>query len=203
MIEAAAAWRPPGLPNRVEDFRMGIVSFCPQGHRVKVKDILAGKKGICPTCGARVRIPKVSAPPPAVAAAPAAASLPVARIVSLDEAEAERLPRAVPFDRPAPAAVAAVPEPVEVEHDVETAAEGVEFEDDIAAVVVLHPVIAERPDLAWCHAVPGGAASDPLGAEAMQAWLDSGRADAGALVWRADWPEWRPLAAVFPRHAGR
>jgi len=35
---------------------MGIVSHCPNGHRVKVKDHLAGRKGICPSCGARFRI---------------------------------------------------------------------------------------------------------------------------------------------------
>lgn len=165
---------------------MGIVSFCPQGHRVKVKDVLAGKKGICPTCGARFRIPQ--APPP-VAATPAAASLPMATVVSLDAAEAERLPRATPLDHPA----AAVREAV---------VEAVEFEEDVALAVELHPVIAERPDLVWCHAVPGGGASAPLGAEAMQAWLDAGAAAAGALVWRADWPAWRPLREVFPDRAG-
>lgn len=180
---------------------MGIVSFCPQGHRVKVKDVLAGKKGICPTCGARFRIPKVSAPPPAVT--PAAAALPLATVVSLDATEAERLPRAVPFDLPAAKPVMPAATAVEVEHLPEATAEPVEFEEDAAHVVVLHPAIAERVDLAWCHAVPGGAASEPLGAEAMQAWLDSGQAVAGALVWRADWPEWRPLRAVFPGHAGR
>ncbi len=180
---------------------MGIVSFCPQGHRVKVKDSLAGKKGICPTCGGRFRIPQVSAPPPAVVAAPAAAALPVATLVSLDAAEADRLPRALLLDPPAAAPAASAT--VEDEQVVEATVEALEFEDDEPPAAVLHPVIAERPDLAWCHAVPGGTASEPLGAEAMQAWLDSGRAGAGALVWRADWPEWRPLHAVFPEQAGR
>lgn len=41
---------------------MGIVAYCPNDHRVKVKDTLAGKKGICPTCGARFRIPFESQP---------------------------------------------------------------------------------------------------------------------------------------------
>jgi len=41
---------------------MGIVAYCPNDHRVKVKDNLAGKKGICPTCGARFRIPFESQP---------------------------------------------------------------------------------------------------------------------------------------------
>ena len=182
---------------------MGIVSFCPQGHRVKVKDSLAGRKGICPTCGSRFRIPLASAPPPAVVAAPAVVTLPLATVVSLDAATAERLPRAVPLDLPAPAAPPAAPVHRPAAYEPENVIEALEFEEDDASVVVLHPTIAERPGLAWCHAVPGGAASEPLGAEVMQAWLESRRHPAGALVWRADWPEWRPLEAVFPEYAGR
>ncbi len=171
---------------------MGIVSFCPQGHRVKVKDTLAGKKGICPTCGARFRIPRASAEPPPAAAA--AAPLPLAAIVSLEAAMAERLPRAVPIDQMAAAV-----------HDVhdEEAPVMLPSAEEPAPVPSLHPLIAERPDLIWCHAEPGGTPSEPLGADAMQAWLSSGRPPADALVWRADWAEWRPLAAAFPEHAGR
>jgi hypothetical protein len=99
---------------------MGIVAFCPHGHRVKVKDHLAGRKGICPECGTAFRIPRESqaAPPPgsadaaASAAAPVAAptpamspdGLPVARVVSLDGEAAASLPRALPL-------AAAEPEP--------------------------------------------------------------------------------------------
>jgi len=98
---------------------MGIVAFCPQGHRVKVKDHLAGRKGICPECGARFRIPLESAgAPPSSPVLPAAAGpsasaaavtnpgpppatsptgTPVARIVSLDPELAATLPRAIPL----------------------------------------------------------------------------------------------------------
>lgn len=176
---------------------MGIVAFCPHGHRVKVKDHLAGKKGICPTCGARFRIPheSVDMPPAATATASPAATAtatPIAEIVSLDAAVAERLPRALPLARPAAAEPAPSPwteharlEPVTVE-----------------PAPRLHPLIAERVDLAWCHARPGGTASAPLPAAAMQAWLESGVAAADALVWRADWEAWQPLALVFPEHLG-
>jgi hypothetical protein len=102
---------------------MGIVAYCPNDHRVKVKSDLAGKKGICPTCGARFRIPLESQPDrtarpawsapeavPAATPAPAAAplpallapmpevtGLPVAVIISFDAAVAATLPRAVPI----------------------------------------------------------------------------------------------------------
>jgi len=91
---------------------MGIVAYCPNRHRIKVKDELAGRKGICPECGVRFRIPRESQPePPVPILAPAspapapvpqpeiepATGLPVAEIVSFDAAVAATLPRALPL----------------------------------------------------------------------------------------------------------
>lgn len=177
---------------------MGIVSFCPQGHRVKVKDHLAGKKGVCPTCGARFRIPlaSVATPAPSATTLPEAslpeATLPEATIVSLDPTIAARLPRVLLLNRVAePARDAPAPlQPVRVEP----------VEEDVELVVEeprLHPLIAERPDLAWCIAVPGGTASEPMQGDALQAWLDSGLPTGDEVVWRADWAEWRPISGVF------
>jgi hypothetical protein len=36
---------------------MGIRLQCPNGHKVHVKAFLAGKRGVCPECGARFDIP--------------------------------------------------------------------------------------------------------------------------------------------------
>src|SRR4051794_24501675 len=46
---------------------MGIRFLCPSGHKLNVKSFLAGKRGICPHCGAKFEIPYESvatAPPP-------------------------------------------------------------------------------------------------------------------------------------------
>jgi hypothetical protein len=39
---------------------MGIRFYCPKGHKLNVKDFQAGRKGICPYCGARIQIPSES-----------------------------------------------------------------------------------------------------------------------------------------------
>lgn len=73
---------------------MGIVAHCPHGHRVKVKDFLAGKKGICPTCGSRFRIPLANT---ASVADGAGAARPVAAVaagVSLASPLTARMPAA-------------------------------------------------------------------------------------------------------------
>lgn len=168
---------------------MGIVAFCPSGHRIKVKDHLAGKKGICPHCGTRFRIPAAGA----TAAAPTpdlatSGTLPMGRFVSRDREAALGLPRVLAF-------AAATPTDVEPDVDVESEADaGI----DRLPPVTLHPVLAERPSLAWCLAVPGGQPSQPLSPESVQQWLDAGGATGTELVWRSDWPDWVPIRRVFP-----
>lgn len=174
---------------------MGIIAFCPRGHRVKVKDELAGRKGVCPQCAARFRIPAKGA------------ELPLARVLSLDPALAAGLPRARPvaLDRPShspsPRPAAAVESPREpasahlAHRPVDPPAAPRESPVEAAA---LHPAIAERPELEWCLAVPGGQPSPPLSGEAMQRWLEAGHATGEELVWRADWPEWVGIRSVFP-----
>jgi hypothetical protein len=41
---------------------MGIRFLCPNGHKLHVKSHLAGRKGVCPTCGAKVLIPQEPLP---------------------------------------------------------------------------------------------------------------------------------------------
>jgi hypothetical protein len=163
-----------------EGDRVGIVSFCPQGHRVKVKDHLAGRKGVCPTCGARFRIPLASADGPADA-------LPLARVVPLDAAAVAALPRVLltdPTTQPKPA-----------RHAVPVAEAA---DPGGSAAVARYQVLDDRPDLSWSTAVPGGVASAPMAAPELRTWLDSGTVVGNELVWRADWEGWRPVGDVFP-----
>jgi hypothetical protein len=41
---------------------MGIRFLCPSGHKLNVKSFLAGKRAICPQCGAKVVVPDSSEP---------------------------------------------------------------------------------------------------------------------------------------------
>jgi hypothetical protein len=43
---------------------MGIRFSCPNGHKLNVKTFLAGKRGVCPQCGARFIIPEAQEPEP-------------------------------------------------------------------------------------------------------------------------------------------
>ena len=84
---------------------MGIRFLCPNGHRLNVKTFLAGKRGICPHCGAKFEIPfdSVASAPPPPAGAPSAmphGGHPNSPVV-----------QATPHATTAPAAVGSVPAP--------------------------------------------------------------------------------------------
>jgi hypothetical protein len=155
---------------------MGIVAFCPNGHRVKVKDALAGRKGVCPDCDARFRIPLESCP------------IPTARVLSLDAAWAETLPRATILPADHAFSKGALSKGA--------CSEGAPLKE--ARKPALHPAIAERPDAEWRVAIPGGESSAPLTGSDMQAWLAAGRATGSELVWRSEWPDWVSIRLVFP-----
>ena len=128
---------------------MGIRFQCPQGHIINVKDFLAGKKGVCPDCGAKVLIPlesthrkdgtPIAKTEAAAAPAPAPAGIP-----------------AVPTNVPAPAAAPIVPA---VQSPVITAAGGTPL---VPAGV---PVGAAAP--VAVAAVPLGAGVMPVKAAAV------------------------------------
>ncbi|MFM8953387.1 MAG: DUF4339 domain-containing protein [Planctomycetaceae bacterium] len=162
---------------------MGIVAYCPQGHRVKVKDELAGRKGICPECQARFRIPRADGTM-ATRSGRRATECKVARVVSLDPAVAAALPRALAIAPTAEASVAAAVEPPDAERP--------------AAPLPLHPALAERPELNWSMAVPGGEASAPMSATALQSLLEAGGLTGAELVWREGWSDWVSIRLVFP-----
>jgi hypothetical protein len=42
---------------------MSIRCVCPNGHVLKVKDSLAGTSGLCPTCRAKVKVPRLRTAP--------------------------------------------------------------------------------------------------------------------------------------------
>jgi len=206
---------------------MGIEAYCPNGHRIKVKDSFAGKKGVCPTCGMKFRIPRetdqqeaspskpvagadVQTPLPSVAAA--GTSPPLAQLLSLDPRIVATLPRAVacnvaayrgpqqPVAEPSdsPAWPAFDQQPKQSEASPHTESR-LEPEPawNVPAPPDLHPAIADRTDLVWSIAFAGGEPTAPMSAESMQAWLDSQQPTGEEYVWRSDWPEWLPFGDVF------
>jgi hypothetical protein len=170
----------PAEPDQavVEIVSMGIVTFCPNGHRTKLKDRYAGRSVYCPQCGTKFRVSAADAPVGPDANQPTLMrefESPFTATVSPEPAAA--LPP--PGDSPAPV-LPASPSPTP------------------PTPATPPKAIAEAGDVTWSIAVPGGEPSPALTADELIAWLASARASGNELVWRPGWNDWRPVVAVFP-----
>ncbi len=189
---------------------MGIKFYCPNGHKLHVKSFLAGKRGVCPHCDARVEIPfesqsadsrnaaanGSSAGPvmsPHAVAAPVAVSPPAAPAplsappaaelspVSIRRAPAT-VPVAVPVGQPAFGSASAPSAPSGGPH----------------APTDRDP-LREAPEAVWYVRPPSGGQFGPARGETMDRWMSEGRVTADSLVWRDGWEDWREAGDVFPQ----
>ncbi|HQU42352.1 MAG TPA: GYF domain-containing protein [Pirellulales bacterium] len=176
---------------------MGIKFTCPAcGRALNVKSELAGKKGRCPRCDAKIDIPAESSPwakpaggtrqttaaPAAPGSVPAAPSAPITGGAASPVAAAHQAPGG---------GLIAGDEPTTIYQPQAVAAAG-----PVAAV----DPIAESPQMQW-YVTPPGATSQygPASGEEFRGWIQEGRVTADSLVWRQDWPDWRPASTVFPQ----
>lgn len=152
---------------------MGIKFHCPNGHKLNVKAFLAGKRGVCPKCGMKVRIPTESEP---------------GIDSDLEEEEASVSSKsngsgsvAAALHRPAAPAVATAPVAAASAH----------------AATATDP-IQENPTAIWYVRPPTGGQYGPARGDVMRKWLTEGRVSSDSLVWREGWSDWQNAGKTFP-----
>lgn len=208
------------------DRSMGIRFYCPNGHKLNVKEFQAGRKGICPYCGSKIEIPTQSTRPPskrsrrrakrqqdAVAessVAPAEAGQPA--VVGAIEASTAGLaapgpdgnspvrgPAVEASPRPSPVAIPQNPAPTAAGFFPVAGAPPVPAEFVAEASPAAEDPLAEAGDVVWYVRPASGGQFGPAGSEVMRSWLRQGRVGSDSLVWREGWPDWRQAAGVFPQ----
>lgn len=153
---------------------MGIRFECPNGHKLHVKSFLAGKRGICPDCGAKFVIPAGSnghevpervqsavgaagvQKEPGVKAASPPPSVVISTVGSSEQIVAEPAPAEIP-----PSAPAAVP-----------------------------PILQPRTSMWYVRPQTGGQFG-PANDELFKSWITEGRVTEETFVWREGWAEWK------------
>ncbi len=167
---------------------MGIKFRCHAcDKKLHVKAFLAGKRGVCPKCGAKVRIPSASTEGTHEAA--------------VSGREAEQAVTRAASARPAAGqqvgtSAAGSPQP-ERAGSVAAGAAGSETRSSPA-----RDPISEMPDAVWYVRPPTGGQFGPANGAVMRRWLNEGRVSADALVWREGWPDWQAAGPVFPALEG-
>ena len=164
---------------------MGIRFYCPNGHKLNVKSYLAGKRGFCPDCGAKLLIPDVSTDEQS------STSGQVPQMGPPEETESPS-PEAASIVPASALPLASTGELPGVEPDVSITV------DEPQPEQVVDP-IAEDPEAVWYVRLASGNQYGPAAGDVFQTWLDEGRVVSDALVWREGWPEWQTASQVFPQ----
>jgi len=152
---------------------MGIRFYCPNGHKLNVKEFQAGRRGICPYCGAKIQIPTKS-------------TRPGSKHTKAEKEAAIRTENAMPAAAPppVPARQAEPPAPTSPPEIPETPA-------------VADP-LDEAGDVVWYVRPAGGGQFGPATSDIMRNWIGEGRVSSDSLVWREGWRDWRGASDVFP-----
>jgi len=196
---------------------MGIRFYCPNGHKLNVKDFQAGRKGICPYCGTKMQIPLESTrksskeekaeqqldqppdsgegqpvapmPPTGPVAAVASGAAPATPVAATPAAAApvQAQPAAVPVQAAQP--LPAQPQPAQPQPPQPPSA---------APPAVADP-LAEAGEAVWYVRPASGGQFGPAGADVMRGWIEDGRVAADSLVWREGWGDWQEASEVFPQ----
>ncbi|MBL8826168.1 MAG: DUF4339 domain-containing protein [Planctomycetaceae bacterium] len=156
---------------------MGIRFNCQHcGRRMNVKDHLAGKRGICPSCGGKFDIPLTSTTGSSTTPADGSSSVPGTPIPGAEPAafEAELIEEVT----------AAVVTPAVIAPIAST----------------LPDPIAEAPQLQW-YIAPVGSTTQfgPAYGALFRSWIAEGRVAPDSMVWREGWTDWKPAASVLPQ----
>ncbi len=164
---------------------MGIRFYCPNGHKLNVKSYLAGKRGFCPDCGAKLLIPDTTVEDGHTAAGNVPKMAPPEiekdqEVVTVSVVPANALPLASTGELPG----------IDPEISITV--------DEPQNVRIVNP-IAEDPEAVWYVRLSSGSQYGPAAGDVFQTWLDEGRVVADSLVWREGWAEWQTASQVFPQ----
>lgn len=158
---------------------MGIRFACHVcSKKLNIKQELAGRRGICPACSSRFRIP-----------------------VSDTELS-------TPIDAPKPlppSAGPALPHSNGIPASSRSDSSGIaaEPENDHGGVATLPEpekidALDTDPTSTWYVRPPNGGQYGPADGDTLRQWVDEGRVAANSLLWREGWPQWREAKEALP-----
>ncbi|MCC6124596.1 MAG: DUF4339 domain-containing protein [Pirellulales bacterium] len=197
---------------------MGIRFYCPQGHKLNVKEFQAGRRGICPFCGEKILIPTRSSRPSskeerqarrAGAAALAmtsgtsetpidAGNAPPPPLAANANFEPHGLESAGGSRASAPAWIAEIAGGNFAARAADSIAPPAEPASPEGSAAMQDP-LADSAEVVWYVRPPTGGQFGPATPEILRAWLAEGRIGTDTLVWREGWRDWREAGDVFPQ----
>jgi hypothetical protein len=155
---------------------MGIRFACHVCEKqLNIKQELAGRRGICPACSSRFRIPLQDAEK----------SSPVEKKVAMAAGAQEP----VPLDDANPVAESPAGSIEKTDKSPETAGRVSVDEVDL---------FDSEPNATWYVRPPSGGQYGPASGELLKEWIKEGRVASTSLLWRDGWAQWRDASDVLP-----
>lgn len=173
---------------------MGIRFSCHHcEEELNVKDHLAGKKGRCPKCQERFRVP----------AASAEYSLDVKESVNVSEVVGSTATGQTHADAQEHSKTAPVQQLESVTNEVNQPGESAEALPNSSA-----PVGTGQDDefnvnsnaSVWYVRPPSGGEYGPATASVFQGWIQEHRVTPDSFIWKDGWPDWQLASTVLPNH---
>ena len=161
---------------------MGIRFACHVcGKKLNIKNELGGKRGVCPNCSSRFRIPEQDCEQ----------SLPVERSPAVDAASFAAIKQAADEED----ALAENPPAASLPASI---AEPISESGPISESEPAPPLLFDGTST-WYVRPPSGGQYGPASEDLFHQWIGEGRVAASALIWRDGWPEWREAIEVLPQ----
>jgi hypothetical protein len=160
---------------------MGIRFFCPNGHKLNVKEHLAGKAGFCPECGARLIIPLQST-----------------RKSSKESNEFKERQENASNVEPVPVSsvMPVQPKPLEINSATTVAPARTTTVPISNPDEITNPILQDQK-VVWYVQVLDGERYGPVNGQTIHSWIQEQRIEPSMLVWREGWTNWLEAKNVF------
>jgi hypothetical protein len=167
---------------------MGIRFYCPNGHKLNVKEKLAGKRGFCPHCGVKLLIPHKSTRTSSREERAQQAGLAAGgggNPNDFDVFPDDQTAEIALFDQfgNSPPSVGQSSAHIGTQSTVADSVLTTAFDD---------------PDVAWYVQLPDGQRFGPATLPIIRSWVKERRISPTMLVWREGWQDWLEAKLVFP-----
>ena len=161
---------------------MGIRFFCPNGHKLNVKEHLAGKAGFCPECGARLIIPYQS-------------TRRSSRELNQEKSGIESPSVTPPFSL-TPSSFFL--EEMQQKNAIEESPLSVSTDTtEPTESTISNPILLDQT-VVWYIQVPNGPQYGPATGQVVNNWIQERRISPTMLIWREGWNNWLEAKNVFP-----
>ncbi|NND96355.1 MAG: DUF4339 domain-containing protein [Pirellulaceae bacterium] len=178
---------------------MGIRFACHVcGKHLNIKQELAGRRGICPSCSSRFRIPKEDAEQSTPIEEPKRVAVMADATVQSDQS--------VDGYANANSNQIANRESATVSSDANNVgSSGIQEGSAVPTVGGMSTLdfLTHDSDATWYVRPPTGGQYGPANGDILRSWISEGRVAATALLWRDGWPQWRTASDALPELSNR